>query len=272
MEPGYEDMVVERQGRVVIATFNRPEKRNALTPGIREGICRVLQQSAQDAGVRVVVFTGAGDAFCSGANVGDLAARAGSEGRRVIELEALKGGRQAGGFDFAPLFWGFPKPIIAALPGPAVGAGFGLALLCDLRIASERARAAAGFIRMGLGCEYGLSYLLPRTIGLARAYEVLFTGRFLDAAEMLQLGLVNRVVPHEQLLPEALELAQAIARQAPMAVQRIKRAVHHGLENEDFRAQVEYEAYLQSIGLMSEDHQEATRAFLEKREPHFTGR
>lgn len=274
-----DDVSINLEANTLVVTLNNPERRNALTPSMRAGIAEAISRSNSDEAVRVMVLTGAGGAFCSGADVRALSDRvappdAGTESRvRMVDMrERPIVGSESGGFDFSLLFWDMLKPTIAALSGPAVGAGFGLAMCCDLRVAATSAEAGVGFVRMGLSSEYGLSFTLPRVIGAARTFELMYTGRMLEASEMAEIGLVNRLVPDQELMGATLDLASRIASMPPLSVQRIRKAVHLGMESGSFHRQIEAEAYLQTLSLNSEDHKEGTRAFLEKRRPEWRGR
>ncbi len=258
----------EVRGHVAIMTLNRPRRANAMVPAMLAMIERTVAELGGDEKVRVMVVTGAGKAFCSGGDVqaweeaGGPAEREASGSRRdLVETPSRA---------ILP-FRRFPRPVIAAVNGVAVGAGFGLALACDLRIASESARFATGFVQRGIAPGNGLSWMLPRLVGPARALEIMLTGDWVPAEEAARLGIVNRVVSPDQLMPAALELADRIAANPPMAVELTKRAVWRGQET-DLVHHLDLEHYYQQITFRSEDFKESVQAFLEKRSPRYRGR
>jgi 2-(1,2-epoxy-1,2-dihydrophenyl)acetyl-CoA isomerase len=163
-----------------------------------------------------------------------------------------------------------PQPIIAAVNGPAAGAGMNLALACDMRLASSTAKFGETFVRRGLHVDWGGTYFLPRLVGMARACELIFTGRVIDAEEALALGIVSQVVPPEQLMPTVLSLARAMADGPPMAIRLAKRALYHN-QDVDLRAALEFETYAQNICAETADAREGISAFVEKRAPRFRG-
>jgi 2-(1,2-epoxy-1,2-dihydrophenyl)acetyl-CoA isomerase len=250
-------VLTEVRDSVFVVSLNDEARRNALTADIRTGLGEALARFRADAGLRAMVITGSGTAFCSGADLGPLL-----DGTMPTLVDMTESPAREGwitGFDFPLLFWELNKPTIAALNGPAIGAGFGLALACDMRVASTAASGATGFVHLALSAEYGLSHQLPRLCGPALAHELMLTGRRVDAAELLDLRLVNRVVEPEALMDTAFELAGAIAGMAPPAVAHIKQALRRSAEAQPFRAQIEYEAYLQSLSFATDEHAEALR-------------
>lgn len=265
----YEDMLFEKEDGIATLTLNRPEKMNAFSPAMRVGILRAISDFAADDNVKVLIITGAGRAFCSGADVGGFVFKAPASA--WFEVGRGEGSRSyLTGFHLGPLIRGLDKPTIAAINGSAVGGGFGFAMSCDIRIASDKARLAAGYVRMGLAVEWGISYVLPRLVGSSRALEILLSGDFISAVEAEQLGLVSKVVPPDKLIGAARQLAGKLAAGPSFAIRQIKRAVQRALDT-DYRSQIEYEAYVQSMCFQTEDHKEAAAAFLEKREPKFRG-
>jgi 2-(1,2-epoxy-1,2-dihydrophenyl)acetyl-CoA isomerase len=164
------------------------------------------------------------------------------------------------------------KPVIAAVNGVAAGAGFGLAMACDIRIASENARFISAFVRRGLPVEWGLSHFLPRTVGLAKALEIMWTGEAIDAREAERIGLASKVVSPDDLMKETKGLATKLAKGPPIAIELIKRAVYTGLESNNLAAQLGYETYAAGVCVRTEDFGEGVKAFLEKREAVFKGR
>lgn len=262
------DLLVEHRGDTAILTFNRPEKLNALTEALVEDFLTALGDLEDDA-VRTVVLTGAGRGFCAGL---DLSANA-----DVIEMQGPGSVRQ--GMQIArrfgrivPAMRRFPKPIIAAVDGPAVGAGFVLALGADLRVASRRAYFADGFVGLGLsGCELGLGYLLPRLAGASRAADLVMTGRRLPAEEAAAIGLVNRLVDDGAALDCALELGASIAANTPFANWMTKETMWASFEGTSLDNVIAFEARSQVLALLTDDAKEKRLAASEKRAPRFTG-
>jgi len=246
-------------------TLNRPDKLNAFFGTMRDEIAVALEEVAEDPAVRVVVVTGRGRAFCAGADVGymaDLLERGAYDeanllvtaGRRVIRAIIE-----------------MPKPVIAALNGPAAGGGANLALACDLRIASDRAAIGQTFNRVGLAPDWGGSWLVPRLVGRARAAELFFLADMVDAAEAERIGLVNRVVPHEDLEAAVAEVAGRLAKKPALALALAKEALRRSLSAE-LEEMLDFEVRAQNEAFRSADALEGTRAFVEKREPRFGAR
>ncbi len=261
----YQDLIVETADHICTITLNRPDRLNAISGPMLAGLSRALIAADRDPDVRVIVLTGAGRGFCSGLDLKDVAAGTG--------IGAGDGGTPRFNLQEAPpvVLHRTDKPVLCALNGPAAGYGMDLALGCDIRIASDQARLAAVAVRRNVLPESGGTWLLPRLVGWARAAEVAFRGRILDAEECLRLGLVNTVVPHARLMEETRAWAAEIASCAPAAVQATKRMMRLGLE-ESFEANVHH-VYLQLLPLFrSQDFREAVAAFNERRQPVFTGR
>ena len=246
-------------------TLHRPDKLNAFAGGMREEIAAAVDAMATADDVRVLVITGAGRAFCAGADVGYMQ---GLLGRRdQAGLTALvEAGRAV-----VTTIRATPKPVIAAVNGPAAGGGANLALACDIRIASDLASIGQTFSRIGLHPDWGGTYFLPRLVGPSRALELMFTGRMVKAEEALRIGLFDRIVPHNALLAETSAMASSLAAQAPRALALAKAAVYasgdHTLEE-----MLATELRHQLACFVSEDAQEGMRAFVEKRAPVFHGR
>ena len=262
-----EELIYSFKDGVATLTFNRPEKMNACTTAMYNGICQVADEVAADDNVKVLVITGAGRGFCAGSDVGSrLATRAGGERLEKSRREMI----QPVGY-FGSALHSLGKPTIAAINGVAVGAGLSFALLCDIRIASEKARLGAVWVRRGLIPDVGGTYLLPRTIGLDKALELAFTGDIIDAKEAERIGLVTKVVPHDDLMKVTNELASRIAKGPSVAIELVKRGMYRAA-GVDYNAQLDFESYAQNLCMQTEDFKEATTAFGEKREPRFQGK
>lgn len=263
-----DELLLDLTDNVLTITFNRPEKLNTISGPMLGGLSRALQEANTDREVRAVIITGAGRGFCAGL---DLKAQVSNDDGSV----QLGSGRGYNLFDLhnsPPVVINrMDKPIICALNGAAVGYGMDLALGCDIRIASEHAKLGAVFARRGIVPESGGCWYLPRLLGWAKAAEVALMGDVLDANRSLELGLVNKVVPQDDLMTEARAWATRIASNAPLAVQATKRMMRLGLD-ETFEAAVDH-IFLQLLPLaQTEDFKEGISAFMERREPTFKGR
>lgn len=251
-----------RSASVATITLNRPDKLNAFTGTMREDLLAALRDCENDSEVRVVVMTGAGRAFCAGGDV-EFMSGLQKSGDTTSFRRLLDAGR-----DIILQITSMPKPVIAAVNGIAAGAGCNLALACDYRIASEQAKLSESFVRIGLHPDWGGTWLLPRLVGRSRALELMATGRMVDAAEALALGMVDRVVT--DLAAETEKLAQSLAAAPPVAIAGIKRALDASGRNE-LAAQLELEAEHQLRCFLSKDSAEGMAAFFEKRTAVFTG-
>ncbi len=259
------DLVLEKDGHVAILTLNRPDKMNALSAEMREYFPRALQEVQEDDSVRALIITGAGRGFCSGADVAVQAARAAGQ---VVETS-----RQTLLQLVGSIILGFEKvnkPIIAAVNGIAAGVGLTMTLACDIRLASANARFAAIWVKRGLIADGGATLLLPLVVGMEKALELCFTGDILDAREAERIRLVSRVLPPEELMSRAKELAQKIASGPPISVELVKRVMWEKIRNQ-LREQLLFESYAQNVCRGTQDQKEAVKAFMEKREPQFKG-
>jgi 2-(1,2-epoxy-1,2-dihydrophenyl)acetyl-CoA isomerase len=248
-------------GGVLTLTLNRPDALNAFTVEMKEALLAALKDAARDKTVRVVVLTGAGRAFSAGQ---DLKERQGSD---VSDLGTELRTR------YNPIILAMrrlEKPIIGAINGVAAGAGISVALACDIVIASDKASFIEAFSRVGLVPDTGSSWFLPRLVGYGRAAEMAFTADPVDGTTAERIGLVNRVVPADDLMAEANALAARLAKSAPIALALAKRALNRALDS-NLEEALEYEAQLQSIAGRSADHREGVAAFVEKRPPDFRG-
>ena len=259
-------LLVARRGPIAILTLNRPEVRNALSPWLYAELEQAVRALGAEA--RCLVITGQGEAFCSGDDVKLVMAGGGAGGPAPV-AEALA--REPRLTPAADALLRCPVPVIAAVNGPAVGWGMELALMADLRVASERARFGELFVLRGLCCDVAGLARLAQLVGREKAAELLYTGALIDAAEALRIGLVSRVVPHERVLDEALALAERIAANPPLAVRAHKAGLARALDPDWDELGRWVSATLAEL-FRSEDHREGVRAFLEKRAPSFTGR
>jgi len=257
-------VLVERTNNVVTLTLNRPEIRNAMNVELTDAFADSVAQIGRDPDVRAVIVTGAGKAFCSG---GDLGWINPGPGASVPEMRRKMR-------SFYPQFLAVRTldiPVIAAVNGAAIGAGLCLAMACDIRISSDKAKYAAPFTRLGMHPGMAATYLLTRLVGTARASDLLFTSRTIDATEAEHLGLVNRVVPHDGLLDSAMQTANEIASNAPIPMGMVKRAIYIA-ERADMETMLEYEGLAQPITMGTEDLLEGLKAVKEKRDPEFEGK
>ncbi|MCU1763063.1 crotonase/enoyl-CoA hydratase family protein [Pseudomonas sp. 14P_8.1_Bac3] len=255
----------EQHGHVVTLTMNDPERRNPLTgnsavPEFLDAIERI----ERDSSVRAVIITGAGTAFCSGGNVRDMDRYA-----RMSGMELRQEYRT--GIQRLPLaLFNLEVPVIAAVNGAAIGAGLDLACMCDIRVASEQAKFAESFVKLGIIPGDGGAWLLPRIIGMSRASELTLTGQMIDARQAAEWNLVSRVVPADRLLDAAREIATAIAANPPHAVRLAKRLMREGMHTR-LDTLLEMSASFQVLSHQTADHHEAVAAFIEKRPAAFTG-
>lgn len=246
-----------------VITLDRPDNRNSMTPELLDAFAVASARARDDEKIRALVVTGTGACFSSGADFKSTLQREGDDRAPHEKSFAM----------YEPFLslLDVQVPVIGALNGHAVGGGFGLALVCDLRIGALDAKYGANFVRLGLAPGMSISYVLPRLIGMARASELLLTGRLVDGAEAERLGILNRAVAAADVLPEALALARTIADNAPFAVRETKRAIRRGL-GLDVAAAARAEAHVQAASLQMDDAREGIAALLEKRSPTFTGR
>jgi 2-(1,2-epoxy-1,2-dihydrophenyl)acetyl-CoA isomerase len=252
---------------VVTLTLNRPDRLNALSPAMMDGLLEALPRLAADPEVGVVVLTGAGRAFCAGGDVKAMAeGRETAAGTLEDRAQALRARMEVSRW-----LHEMPKPTIAMVRGAAAGAGLSMALACDLRVAADSAKFTTAFARVGYSGDFGGSFFLTRLVGTARARELYFTADLVDAARAEAIGLVNRVVPDARLEEETLALASRLARGPRVALRYMKRnlnAAEHAALGDVF----DLEAWHHMRTGFTEDHREATRAFVDKREPVFRGR
>jgi 2-(1,2-epoxy-1,2-dihydrophenyl)acetyl-CoA isomerase len=263
----YRYILYEVQDRVAVITLNRPEKLNAWLREMGGEMGEALRKANEDGGVGVVVVTGAGRAFCAGADIIEEFKRRADALDAGVSIEDM--GREiAAGFTAIRDLLLYGKPTIAAMHGYAIGIGLTLPLNCDMRIVAEGTKLNTMFLRVGLIPEFGSSYLLPRIVGLAKACELVYMPRMMDAQEALQIGLVNKVVPADQLMPEAMALAKTLADGPAFALKKAKEAIYRNLDATYFEAVVRESKFFAEC-MSTAEHREGIKAFLERREPDF---
>jgi len=260
----YEHILTNEADGILTITLNRPDRLNAFIGHMRRDLAEALEHAGSDRNVRVVVITGAGRAFCAG---GDISFMAELMQRRDAEefSRILGAGRRV-----ILAIRQMTKPVIASINGPASGAGCNLAFACDLRIAASNATFSQSFAKVGLHPDWGGTYFLPRLVTPNKACEMFFLGEAIDATEAERLGIVNRVVAPEELEAATLELAQRLRAAPPIALAAAKHAVYES-QAADLEEMLRYETEAQLRCFESEDGYEGVQAFLDKREPKFTG-
>ncbi len=257
-------ILTEVKDRVATITFNRPEKLNALSRELLGQSIAHLRSWSRDPEVGAIVITGSGRAFCAGGDVSNMA----KENEQTLE-EQIDGLREAQ--ELSWLLYNIPKVTIAAVNGFAMGAGLGVCLACDLRLASDQAKFGTAYAKVGFGGDFGTTWLLTRFAGAPKAKELFFLGEIIDAAEAHRLGLVNQVHPHDRLADEVLGVAARIAH-GPLVSYRYMKANVNLATHTDFRTMLDREAETHLRCGMTEDHKEGVRAFMEKRAPVFRGK
>jgi 2-(1,2-epoxy-1,2-dihydrophenyl)acetyl-CoA isomerase len=258
----YDFLILNRQDGLATITLNRPQALNALTPGLLNEIYDALRECDEDADVRALMLTGAGRGFCAGA---DISGRGDGGAVREPDIGMERYNR------VIRLLRGTQKPVLGAVNGAAAGAGLGIALACDLRIASDAARFGAAFVRVGLASDSAVAYHLLRLTGIGKATELLFSGRLVNADEALTVGLVNRVAPAGEFLDAATAWGRQLAQGPTKALGFTKQIINSSLTL-PLAAVLEFEAYGQYVTGKTEDNAEGVRAFAEKRDPRFQGR
>ena len=276
-----DELLCELDGNVATITLNRPGQRNALSDALTPALRQTLLELDTDPRVRCIVITGAGTAFCAGGDVSGMGANRGgdSSGEAVSDasapvrrtLEDAIAGLKVKQETLTLRLHELSKPTIAALPGPAAGAGLSIALACDLRIAADSAFVTTAFRNIGLSGDYGCSWFMTQLIGTARTRELFYSARRVGAEEALSLGLVNEVVPFAELGSRTAELARQIASGPPVAIRFMKENLNRA-QTTDLRTCLGMEADRMVRCTQTQDHREAVAAFLEKRPPTFSGR
>jgi enoyl-CoA hydratase/carnithine racemase len=256
-------------GPILTITLNLPEKRNPISDtDMVEALCTAMEAADRDINVRCVILTGAGSAFSSGGDVKQMRPDVGSlrSSKAVETRRNYKFGIQR----LPLLFQSLEVPVVAAVNGPAIGAGLDLATMCDVRVAAESAKFAESFVKLGIIPGDGGAWLLPRIVGFSRATELALTGEMIDAAEALRIGLVSHVVPDAELMTKATQIAAKIAANPPHAVRMTKRLLREG-QTADLKNILELSAAMQALAHNTADNDEAINAFIEKRPPEFKG-
>jgi enoyl-CoA hydratase/carnithine racemase len=267
IDTGTGELLCEITDRVATITLNRPHARNSLSDNLTPALRRMIKQCGEDASVGAILITGAGNAFCAGGDVKGMGNAAPKTETSFEERVANLSNKQR---TLTGALVAVRKPTLAALPGPAAGAGMAIALACDIRIAAESAFMSTGYARIGLTGDYGIAWLLTRLAGTARARELMFLSDRIDAKRCEAIGLINRVVPDSELRETAFALARRLAEGPSLALARIKdnldQAIASGLLDS-----MDQEAENMVLAARTTDHKEAVRAFVEKRKPTFVG-
>lgn len=262
-------VLTSRDGAILTVTLNLPDKRNPISDNVVvDAICETFEEADKDLSIRVAILTGAGSAFSSG---GDLKTMEPDVGSLRASLPAQTRRNYRVGIQRLPLmFHALELPVIAAVNGPAIGAGCDLALMCDVRVAAQSARFAESFVKLGITPGDGGAWLLPRIVGFSKATELALTGETIDAAEALRIGLVSEVVPDEQLMAAARRIADKIAANPPHATRMTKRLLRLG-QTADLPNILDMSAAMQALAHATSDNDEAINAFIERRTPNFKG-
>jgi 2-(1,2-epoxy-1,2-dihydrophenyl)acetyl-CoA isomerase len=274
----YEELLLEKKEHVALVTLNAPQKLNALGRAMTQSIAKVAEDLAHDDEVRVVVVTGAGRGFCSGADVSMMAPRPAGSGAAPSSTPSSGAGpsrfnaMQFMGYPHADAFPKLNKPVIAAINGPCVGGGLSLALSCDIRISADNARFGASQVARALVPDYGMTLYLPLVVGVSNAFRLMYTAEIIGAAEAKEMGIVSQVVPADKLMETVMALANQIAQQPPYSVELTKLMVWRSLLDQLTR-QLDLETWASRICLGTEDHRNSVRAFLSREPlPKFQGK
>jgi 2-(1,2-epoxy-1,2-dihydrophenyl)acetyl-CoA isomerase len=260
----YKDIIYEKDGYVATLTLNRPQVLNAYTGAMVGEMASALDDAATDDDIRALIITGAGRGFCSGVDNNDPRPPSTGNPATIKHKWRL--------YPVISRLWDYDKPVICAINGIAAGAGTALAMICDIRIASDRAKFLMVWARRGMVPDNGASYLLVRLVGISKAYELTLSGETIDAAEMERVGLVSSIVPHDDLTGEVKKLALRLTRGSPIATQLSKKLIRRSIAESDFHMQTELESNFQRIATKTEDFEEMARAAKEKRAPKVKGR
>ncbi len=267
VDTGTGELLCEIRDRVAVITLNRPDARNALSDHLTPALRRMIKQCGDDPNVGALLITGAGTAFCAG---GDVKGMGSNSNKKEMTFEERVADLRTKQRTLTGALVAVRKPTVAALPGPAAGAGMALALACDIRIAAESAIMSTGYARVGLTGDYGIAWLLTRLVGTSRARELMFLSERIDARRCEMLGLVNRVVADAELRENAFALAKSLAEGPSIALARIKDNLDHAV-SANFLDSMDHEAENMVRSARTTDHKEAVRAFIDKRKPVFVG-
>ncbi len=267
-ETGTDELLCSVRERVATITLNRPQARNSLSDNLSPALRTMIKVCGGDPSIGAILITGAGTAFCAGGDVKGMGDNNPAKQQRSLDekIADLKDRQRR----LTGALVAVRKPTIAALPGPAAGAGLSIALACDMRIAAESAFVSTGYMRVGLSGDYGIAWLLTRLVGTSRARELMFLSEKIDARRCEAIGLVNRVVPDDKLREEAFAMAKSLAEGPTVALQFMKDNLDEALEI-DFNTALDHEAERLTRAAQTADHKEAVRAFIEKRKPNFKG-
>jgi len=270
----YKMVLLEKENGLATITLNRPEKRNAFNMEMMGEMDMAFDEAARDKDVKAIILTGAGTAFSAGL---DFNWAASMDLENLPPMASTVRGRQVAYTEKSLLtvvlkFQNSPKPVIAAINGITLGGAFVLALACDLKVASDSAEFGMIQVKRGIIPDGGGTWILPRALGLTRALELALVADRIDAREAERMGVVNKVVSHENLMSAAREMGTKIANNAPLAVSMTKAAMYRGLEEHDLAAHMDYEVYIMSILFGTEDFQEGISSLFEKRDPLFKGK
>ena len=260
------DLIVEKNNQTLKLTMNRPERRNALSDDMLNKMLEELNKASFDNSIRAIVLTGSENAFCAGGDVKDMASRDEDANKNV--QQRTRDLRRV--METARLLHQITTPTIALIPGPAAGAGFSLALACDIRIASESAKLTTAFAKVGFPGDFGGSYFLTQMIGTAKARELYYLSEVLSADKALEIGIVNKVIPDNKFFEESDKIVNQIATGPSIAYRYMKTNMNIA-ELGDLNQSLDNEAMHQTLCRFTEDHQNATKAFVEKKKPEFTG-
>ena len=266
----YKLITVETEGSIAILTLNRPEKLNCLNAAILHEMVKALKELSQDENVKALILTGAGRAFCSGADLTEPPYGTDKNQPGISRAEHTTPFVTFGAV--TQLLDSFTKPVIAAINGIAAGGGLAYALAADIRIVSEQATFSAIFVKRALVPDCGVSYYLPRLVGISKALEMMWTGDKVDARTAERIGLANRVVPHDELMKAAREFAHQLANGPSLSIEMIKRMAYTSMKSDSVMTQMAVEDFMQQVCRESEDIKEGMAAFLEKRPPKFQGK
>jgi enoyl-CoA hydratase/carnithine racemase len=270
----YKMVLLDKEDGIAVITLNRPEKRNAFNMEMMGEIDMAFEEAGKDKAVKAIILTGSGKVFSAGLDF-NWAATMNTE--NLPPMASTVRGRAVTHDEKSFLtvllkIQSMPKPVIAAINGITLGGAFVLAIACDLKVASDKAQFGMLQVKRGLIPDGGGTYLLPRAVGLTKALELALIGDMIDAREAERIGVVNSVVPHEDLMKTAREIAAKIARNAPLAVAMTKAAMYRGLHEPDLAEHMDYEVYIMNILFGTEDFQEGMNSLFEKREPIFKGK